>query len=56
MLLVSGLVRKFLLFLLFTICLIMGMSSRDEMRLALYEYVRSVKENIEKPPEPKVAY
>ena len=34
----------------------MGTSSRDEMRLALYDYVRSVKDNIEKPPEPKVAY
>ena len=34
----------------------MGISSRDEMLLALYEYVRSVKENEEKPPEPKVAY
>ena len=34
----------------------MGMSSREEIRLALYEYVRSVKENEEKPPEPKVAF
>jgi hypothetical protein len=34
----------------------MCISRREEMRLALYEYVRFVKENEEKPPEPKVAY
>ena len=34
----------------------MGTSSRDFMHLTLYEYVRSIKDNIEKPPEPKVAY
>jgi hypothetical protein len=33
-----------------------AISRCDEMRLALYEYVLSVKENEEKPPEPKVAY
>jgi hypothetical protein len=34
----------------------MGTSRRDAIRLNLFEYVRSVKDNIEKPPEPKVAY
>jgi hypothetical protein len=34
----------------------MGMSSREEIGLLLYEYVRSVKENVEKPHEPKVSF
>ena len=34
----------------------MGISSHEEICLALYEYIRSVKENEEKPPEPKVAF
>ena len=55
-LLVSGLLRKLLLFLLFTICLIMDLSSREAMSLTLYELVRCVKNKVKKPPEPKVAY
>jgi hypothetical protein len=51
-------VRKLLLFLLFTISLIMGMSSREEIGLILYNYpyAQFVKENEEKPPESKVAF
>jgi hypothetical protein len=50
-------VRKFLLFLLFSICPIMDMSSRDEIGLILYEsYIQSLRENEERPPELKVAF
>ena len=34
----------------------MAFLGREDMKLTLYEYVHAVKNKVEKPPEPKVAY